>query len=129
MATNEVFRDADHLSLPVPAGTKAGEAVRVGGLNVVTETDRANTQVKPFTDNGEKNPDYNYGGGNPDGHATCWLKGAHSIAYFFGVKNVGEPIYIKGDKELTWDNSNPLYGHALTTKAEGDGTVVIRLAN
>ena len=36
MALNEVFRDADHLSLPVPVGTLSGAPVRVGGLNGVT---------------------------------------------------------------------------------------------
>lgn len=40
MALNEKFRDADHLSAPVPAGTPKGAPVRLGGLNGVTVTAR-----------------------------------------------------------------------------------------
>ena len=49
MATNEIFRDANHLSAPVPAGTKAGDPLRLGGLNCVAQTDR--------NEDGAANPD------------------------------------------------------------------------
>ena len=47
MAKNIVYKPGDHLSVPVPAGTKSGDPVRVGGLNGVAITDRANTGVSP----------------------------------------------------------------------------------
>ena len=62
MALNEKFRDADHLSLPVPAGKKSGDHVRVGGLNGVCQADR-----------------------DADGNATVWLKGGHVFTTDFAV--------------------------------------------
>lgn len=78
MALNEIFRDADHLSLPVPANTKAGSPVRVGGLNGVTQTNR-NEGTAPTDTQG---PDTT---GNPVGNATVWLKGAHEFTVAFAV--------------------------------------------
>lgn len=117
MATNEVFRDADHLSLPVLAGKKSGDPVRVGGLNGVCETDRSTTAVPA--------------GGNPDGFASVWLKGAHKFTTAFAVSNVGDPVYILADGSgLTGTStSNSLYGHALTTKGAASGPVTVRISN
>ena len=132
MATNEKFRDADHLSLPVPAGKKAGDPVRVGGLNGVCESDRANTSVAPTNSDGTRNTAYNYGGGNPDGYASVWLKGAHVFdGLTFAVSNIGDPVYILADGSgLTGTASgNNLYGHALTTKAAAAGPLTVRIAN
>lgn len=111
MAINEKFRDADHLSLPVPADTAAGAPVRVGGLNGVTQTK-----------DGE--------GGNPDGYATVWLKGAHEFTTAFAVASIGLPIYITSANALTEvSTGNSLYGHALTTKAAASGPLTVRIAN
>lgn len=130
MATNEIFRDADHLSLPVPSGTKAGAPVRIGGLNGVTETDRANTSVPATNSDGTKNTSYNYGGGNPDGYASVWLKGAHVFESDFAVAAVGDPVYITAANALTGTASgNSLYGHALSTKAAAAGPLTVRIAN
>lgn len=135
MATNENFRDADHLSLPVPAGSVAGDPRRVGELNVVLETDRAKTDVAAYNDDGTPNTSYNYGGGNPTGNASCWLKGAHVFDVEFAVDDIGDPVYIEGGDTLTDDansGANPLYGHALTTKADTTGTpspLTVRIAN
>lgn len=38
---NEYMRPATELSLPVPAGTKSGDPVRVGAVNGVAATDRS----------------------------------------------------------------------------------------
>lgn len=114
MARNEIFRDADHLSLPVPSGTGSGAPVRVGGLNGVTETAR-----------GE--------GGNASGHASVWLKGAHEFDVDFAVADVGDPVYIDASGDLTdeegSDPANALYGHALTTKPAAAGPLTVRIAN
>ncbi|WGX98731.1 DUF2190 family protein [Nocardioides sp. L-11A] len=141
MARNEIFRDADHLSLPVPAGKKAGDPVRVGGLNGVCETDRAKTDVPAYNQDGTRNASYNYGGGNPNGHATVWLKGGHEFDVEFAVAAVGDPVYILPDGTALTDEpddggspavENPVYGHALTTKAATVGTpspLTVRIAN
>lgn len=136
MATNEIFRDADHLGLPVPAGTKAGGPVRIGGLiglNGVAQTNRANTAVAPYNSDGTPNTDYDFGGGNADGEATVWLKGAATFTVAFAIATVGLPVYIVlADNTLSaTDNSaaNPLFGHALTTKAAPSGPLTVRIAN
>ena len=120
MARNEVFRDADHLSLPVPAGTLAGAPLRIGALNVVTETDRADSSVvDPL-----RGPAVNL---NPNGYATCWLKGAHTFNVAFAA-NIGDPIYITPGNALTATASgNSLYGAALTTKAAAAGPLTVRI--
>lgn len=121
MARNEVFRDADHLSLPVPSGTLAGAPLRIGSLNVVTETARADsTVIDPL-----RGPATNL---NPDGYATCWLKGAHTFTVAFAVTNIGDPIYITPGNALTTTSSgNSLYGAALTTKAAPSGLLTVRI--
>lgn len=129
MATNEIFRDADHVSLPVPAGTKSGAALRIGGLNVIAETNRANVSVAPYSADGSPNSAYDFGGGNPDGYASCWLKGAHEVTLDFAV-NPGDPVYITSGGTLTGTASgNSLFGHALSTKAAAAGPATVRLAN
>lgn len=131
MAKNEIFRDADHLSLPVLAGKKAGDPVRVGGLNGVCQTDRAAVTVAPYNSDGTPNTAYNYGGGNPDGYATVWLKGAHSFVVAFAVANIGDPVYILADGSALTATAadNNLFGHALTTKAAASGPLTVRIAN
>ena len=111
MALNEIFRHADHLSLPVPSGTASGAPVRVGGLNGVTQTKE-----------GE--------GGNPALSATVWLAGAHKVTTAFAVAAVGTPIYITAANALSDTASgNTLFGHALTTKAAASGPLTVRIAN
>lgn len=130
MATNEIFRDADHLSLPVPDGTVAGAPVRVGGLNGVATTDRAKTDVAPTNADGTLNTAYKFGGGNPTGNASVLLKGAHSFTVAFAIAAVGDPVYITGANALTATASgNQLYGHALTTKSAPSGPLTVRIAN
>ena len=133
MATNEVFRPGDKVSLPVPSGTVSGAPLRIGGLNAVAVTDRAKVDVAPTNDDGTRNTSYNYGGGNPTGYASCWLDGAHEFVVDFEVTSVGAPIYIVTASNTLddTDNSgaNPLFGHALTTKAATEGPLTVRLAN
>jgi len=64
---NEYMRPAEHLSLPVVAGTKSGDPVRVGAANGVAATDR----------NEEGGA---YGAGNPAGNASVLLD-ARSYTY------------------------------------------------
>ena len=112
MALNEKFRDADHLSAPVPAGTPKGAPVRLVRLNGVT-----------VTACGE-------GVGNGPGNATVCLKGGYEFEVAFAVTNFGDPIYITPANALSGTASgNALYGHALTTKAAAAGPLTVRIAN
>lgn len=107
MARNEVFRDADALSLPVPPGTPSGAPVKVGGLFGVTQTPE-----------GE--------GGNPEGFATVWLKGAHRFTVTGAVAAKGEAIYITDAGTLTTTaTGNTRFGFSYSTKGAGDGELVV----
>ena len=120
MARNEIFRDADHLSLPVPSGTVSGDPVKVGGLMGVAQTDRATAS--------------NFGGGNPEGNATVWLKGAHVLTVDGAITDVGQPVYFVGDgtsrsaQLSATATDNTLFGHALETKAATAGPIRVRIA-
>lgn len=134
MAKNIVFDEANQLSLPVPADTTAGSPVRVGGLNGVTLTDRAEASTGPIdTTTGAPNSAYNWGGGNPDGYATVKLDGAAEFTVAFAVASVGTPVYIVTATNALSDTdntgANPLFGHALSTKAAASGPLTVRLAN
>lgn len=119
MARNQVFHDADRISLPVPAGTVSGDPVTVGGLHGVAQTDRATAT--------------NFGGGNEAGQATVWLDGAFELEVDAAVE-AGAPVYHAGDAttrsaELTAtapaDGATP-FGHALAaTSAAGPATIRI----
>lgn len=124
MATNEIFRDADHLSLPVPEGTTSGDPVRVGGLNGIAVTDRAEAVTDPSEEFG---PPINT---NPVGNASVWLKGAHEFTVDFAVEQVGTPIYITTENALSGtEEGGSLYGHALTTKPAPAGPLTVRISN
>jgi predicted RecA/RadA family phage recombinase len=109
MAVNEVFRDADHLTLPVVANTISSDPVLVGSLPGVAQTDR-----------------------DTDGNATVWRKGAFNLPVDAAV-TVGAPVYIDADAKTTRTmtltataTDNVLFGYALTaTAAAGLATVAI----
>src|SRR4051812_35294929 len=122
MATNEVFRDADMLSLPVPNGTASGAPVRVGqaatGLNGVTQT-KTGAAGEPE-------------GGNATGRASVLLKGAHKLQVSTATAlAVLDPVYITSGNVLTpVATGNQLFGHALTAKGTTANEVItVRIAN
>lgn len=114
MATNERYRDGDHLSLPVPSGMVSGSSVKVGSIMGVTQTDRASAT--------------NFGGGNPVGFATVWTEGVFDLTVVGAIANVGDPVYIvTADNSLTATASgNTLFGYALATQA-GTGVVPVKI--
>lgn len=143
---NETFREADKLPLPVPAGTKSGDPVRIGELNGYAATDRANTSVKPYNSDGTPNTSYNWGGGNTDGNATVWLNGAPTFADSeLEITEVGQPVFAIVNAgtgaitSLTTDEDNgetgedlvtfPKYGNALNVKDDSPGPLTVRIAN
>jgi predicted RecA/RadA family phage recombinase len=111
MATNEIYRDADHLALPVPTGTKANDPVLIGGLKGVAETDR-----------------------DDQGEATVWLKGGHKFTVDGAVTAKGQPVYFQGDGTTrsatlsTTATGNTLFGHALETKSAAAAAITVRIA-
>lgn len=131
MSTNEHFRKGDFVSVPVIAGKKSGDPVRVGSLNGVCATNRAKVDVAPTNADGTVNATYDAGGGNPTGYASVWLSGAHDFTVAFAISAVGDPVYILADgSALTATSSgNNLYGHALTTKGAPSGLLTVRLTN
>jgi predicted RecA/RadA family phage recombinase len=104
MATNEHLRHADHVSLPVPDGTKTGDPVRVGVLNGVAQT----------------NPGE---GGNKTGEATVWLDGSWNVPVK-GAVDAGAAVYI-ADGALSGDGTD-VFGAALTGQS-ADGTLPVKI--
>jgi predicted RecA/RadA family phage recombinase len=111
MARNEHFHDAERLSLPVPADTASGVGVIVGSLVGVTQTAE-----------GE--------GGNADGYATVWMKGAFDLPVTGAIATVGTPVYIPtaGGAVTATATGNTLFGYALETKGTGVGTIPVKIA-
>lgn len=111
MATNEIFREANHLSLPVPADTPAGAPVRIGVLNGFTEVPE-----------GE-------GVGNVDGYSSVNFEGAFKVDVAGAITNKGQAIYITGAGALTVTASgNFPFGSALSVKGAGTGPAVVKVA-
>jgi len=109
---NEVYREADELSLPVTADTKKGSPVKVGSLIGVTATDEG-------------------AGGNADGYATVWMHGAYNLPVVAAAAmTVGQAVYFKSDGSLVDASSgNTLFGYALAAVAEaGTVTIPVKLA-
>ncbi|MEP7738535.1 DUF2190 family protein [Nocardioides sp. 31GB23] len=130
MSKNLVFRgESPALSLPVPAGTRSGDPVKVGGHIGVCDTDR--TEVV----DGKQ-----YGGvGNPAGYASVAPDGVYALEVPEEITTVGTAVYIvAADNSLTTTaTSNTLFGHTTpvidkgvasgATKAAGAGTVNVKL--
>lgn len=106
---NLVFNEGDKLSLPVPTDTASGAPVKVGSLVGVTATKE-----------GE--------GGNPDGRASVWRRGAYDLEVTGAVANVGDPVYITSANALNVTASgNTLFGYALETKGAAAGVIRVVL--
>lgn len=131
MAKNEVYKDANYLSLPVPVGTLSGGPVRVGGLNGVAQTDEPTAYLAATS-----NPPYNEApSGNKAGYASVALVGAFNIPVATtATLAIGDPVYIiTASNTLTTTSNtgaNPLFGNALSVKGSTAGQlVVVRIAN
>lgn len=126
---NETFRAGTKISLPVPAGTKAGAPLRIGTINVITATDRAKTDVAPTNGDGTVNSSYNYGGGNINGNASCWLDGGHDFTVAFAAA-IGDVIYIDSNNALSATASgNQAYGKAISAKGATSGPLTVLITN
>ncbi len=131
MAKNEVFKDADYLSLPVATGALSGSPVRVGGLNGVLQTNEGSV------DDGDIStyPYLTAPSSNKPGYASVALKGAWRIAVATTTTlAIGDPVYIitASNALTTTSNSgaNPVFGYALSAKGSTAGqTVIVRITN
>lgn len=128
MARNQVYKEADFLSLPVATGKLSGDPVRIGGLNAVLLTNEGSV------DDGT-NPYDQAASSNKAGYASVALKGAFRIPVSTTTTlTVGAPVYIITASGVltTTDNSgaNPLFGHALSAKGStANQPVIVRLYN
>lgn len=122
MALNEVFKEGNHLSLPVPNGTVSGTPLRIGILNAVAETDEggATVVVNGITQNSG-------GIGNANDFASVSFVGAWELTVT-GALTVGQAVYITGAGALTATaTGNFLFGAALRAKGTGSGLVVVKV--
>lgn len=129
MATNEVFREADNLSLPVPTGTLSGTPLRIGALNAITTTDEGSV-VRPPIAGGPQLSMPSGGVGNAAGYASVRLSGGWLVSVV-GAATVGGLVYIKGDNTLTTvSTGNKVYGVSLQANATTTAkNVVVKIIN
>ena len=90
MAKNEVFKDAEGLSLPVATGVKSGTALRIGILNAVAQTDEGSVTNANYVFAGIAQP--TGGIGNAAGFATVKTTGAWSVPVT-GALNIGDAVF------------------------------------
>lgn len=130
MAKNFVFKEAEYLSLPVPAGTRAGSPLRIGILNAVAVTDEGGSTVTIQLGAGVTLTQPSGGIGNAPGFASCALKGA-GLLTVTGATTVGGPVYIKADNTLTTTVAagSKLFGVALRVKTAPAGPVLVKVIN
>ena len=135
MARNIIYTPGDRISAPVPAGTKSGQPLRIGGLNAIAVTDRAKTDVAALNTDGTRNASYNWGGGNPNGYASIWLEGAAEVTVTAtDAPDFGAAIYIDSAGALTATaTSNTLWGHCIdpnpTDLDDGTFNAIVRINN
>lgn len=131
MSKNCVFAgEKPAIALPVPAGTKSGDPVIVGGIVGVAETDRAATDGTTGVHTGPS---------LPDGYASVAVDGTYSLPVADAVAAAGTAIYIPaaGGALTTTATSNVLFGRTVpvidkgvasgATKASGAGNVNIAI--
>lgn len=138
MAKNIIYTPGTSLAAPVPANTKAGDPVQIGGLNGIAATDRAVASTGPLLADGSPNTAYNYGGGNADGNASVELEGVANVKVTAGAAPAwGAPVYYDpagvATKITATAGALVLWGRAvdLAPVNNGDGTfqVLVRIHN
>lgn len=122
MALNEVFKEADNLSLPVPDGTTSGTPLRIGILNAVAQTDEGGRTVVVNGITQETG-----GVGNKDNFASLKFSGGWRLPVT-GALTVGQAVYITGAGALTATaTGNFLFGAALRAKGTGLGDAIVKI--
>jgi predicted RecA/RadA family phage recombinase len=128
MARNEVYKNADYLSLPVATGKLSGDPVRVGGINAVLTTNEGSVDKGPNTYDKAASS-------NEPGYASVALKGAFRIPVSTTTAlAIGDPVYIitaTGVLTTTANSgANPVFGYALSAKGTtANQPVIVRITN
>ena len=132
MAINAVFQTGRNLSLEVPAGTKAGDPLRIGSLNCIAVTDRGDASVTKNLGGGVSITQPTGGVGNGPTFASVRVgEGAWNV----DVTSVdavakGDRIYIKADNTLTDDaTGNTLWGISLQDRTALTGKLRVLLVD
>lgn len=115
---NEIYAPSSELSMPVPAGAKSGQPIKIGSLVGVLATDEGK-------------------GGNAAGYASVLMD---DRGYLFDVDGAitgaGQEVFITAGRTLTTTGpANGVFGYtvpgpnnAYATKAAGVGKAVVKLA-
>lgn len=108
MATNEVYDEANDLTLPVIANTVSGSPVIVGMIPGVATTSR-----------------------DASGNATVKTRGVHNVSVTGAITFIGQPVYITSATYalvVAPGTGIQLYGHAMALKSAGAASIPVRLA-
>jgi len=126
MATNEVFRDADNLSLPVPTGTLSGAPLRIGAINCIATTDEGSVTRTPAPGLWVQPSG---GIGNKAGYASVRTSGSWLVPVT-GALTLGQLVYITAGNVLTATTTgNKVWGKALRTKGTGTAPVIVKIVD
>lgn len=132
MAKNFVFKEADYLSAPVPNGTKAGVALRIGALNAVTVTAEGGASETISLGAGVTlTQPSGAASGNKPGFASVALKGS-ALLPVTGVTAWGTPVYINTSNnslQVTAAVGTKLFGVALGAKTAPLAEVNVKIIN
>lgn len=133
MSKNQVYDEISVISLPVPAGTKSGDPVKVGNFVGVADTDvqdDSHATTYPISRGGV---------GNPNGYASVNIdpECAYLVDCADAVTGPGTPVYITGAGPFTitttaagntrFGTTLPGPGNAYASKAAGAGKVLVKL--
>ena len=132
MAINAVFQAGRNLSLEVPAGTKAGDPLRIGSLNCIAVTDRGDASVTKNLGGGVSITQPTGGVGNGPTFASVRVgEGAWRVPVVSAAAvEIGQPVYIKADNTLTDDaTGNTLWGISLQARTALDGDLRVLLVD
>ena len=129
MAKNNVYAHTRARSLPVPAGTKSGDPVKVGAVVGIALTDRQAAMAAGVPNTS-----------NPVGNASVALDGTWTVSCADAVSAVGTALYITGAGPFTITTTasgNALFGYSDDvikdgaavgrTKGAGAGTINVRI--
>lgn len=132
MANNFVFKEAEYLSAPVPTGTLAGKALRLGALNAVTVTDEGSVAKTITLGLGASvTQPSGSASGNEPGWASVALKGSANLPVT-GVTAFGTPVYIKvadNTLQVTAAVGTKFFGVALRAKTAPLANVLVKIIN
>lgn len=126
MATNEIFKEGNHLSAPVADTVRSGDPLRIGILNAVAETDPGGTVNSNYVVAGVSQP--TGGIGNAALNTSVSHVGVWRVQVAGVLAGYGTPVYIKTDGTLTATATGAfLWGAAIRAKGSGTGDAIVKI--